>query len=54
MAVAWLLRHPATILPVMGTNDLTRIRALAAAARVPLDRETWFELYALALGHEVP
>ena len=53
VAVAWLLRHPAKILPILGTNDLQRIRSLAAASEVVLDRQTWFELYTLALGQEV-
>ncbi len=54
VAVAWLLAHPAGIIPVMGTNNLTRIGALDAATRVIMDRETWFELYEAANGHEVP
>nr|WP_085792840.1 aldo/keto reductase [Roseivivax jejudonensis] len=54
VAVAWLLAHPARILPVMGTNTIERIRQLGDAEKVTLDRETWFELYTLALGHEVP
>ncbi|MFN3644224.1 MAG: aldo/keto reductase family oxidoreductase [Gemmobacter sp.] len=54
VAVAWLLRHPAGILPVMGTNDPGRIARLGEAARVTLDRQTWFELYSAAMGHEVP
>ena len=54
VAVAWLLAHPARIMPVMGTNDLERIRALSKALEVPMDRQTWFELYSTALGHEVP
>ena len=53
-AVAWLLRHPARILPVVGTNALSRIALLGKALDVPMDRETWFELYTLALGHQVP
>lgn len=53
-AVAWLLRHPARILPVLGTNALPRIAALAKAFDVTMDRQTWFELYTLALGQEVP
>ena len=53
VAVAWLLHHPARILPVMGTNSLARIARLSDAFRVPMDRETWFELYTQALGHEV-
>ena len=54
VAVAFLLRHPARIVPVMGTNDPVRIAAFADALRVEIDRETWFELYAAALGHDVP
>jgi predicted oxidoreductase len=54
VAVAWLMRHPSRILPVMGTNDPGRIARLGEAARVVLDRQTWFELYSAALGHEVP
>jgi predicted oxidoreductase len=52
-AVAWLLRHPARILPVMGTNSLPRIHAIGDATKVVMDRQTWFELYSLALGREV-
>lgn len=53
IATAWLLRHPSTILPVMGTNSLERIKTIGAAAKVSLDRETWYELYTAALGREV-
>lgn len=53
-AVAWLLFHPARIVPVMGTNALDRIATLGKAFDVPMDRQTWFELYTLAMGHEVP
>jgi predicted oxidoreductase len=53
VAVAWLLHHPARILPVMGTNDLARIARLSDAFRVPMDRRTWFALYTHALGREV-
>ena len=54
VAVAFLLRHPAGIVPVMGTNNPERIASFADALRVDLDRETWFELYAAALGCDVP
>lgn len=53
VAVAWLLHHPAGILPVLGTNNLDRIARISDALRVPMDRQTWFELYTLALGREV-
>lgn len=54
VAVAWLLAHPAKILPVMGTNNLARIAAISDAEKVEMDRRTWFELYTLANGREVP
>ena len=54
VAVAWLLAHPARIMPVMGTNRLDRIATIGDAQKVDLDRETWFELYTAALRHEVP
>lgn len=54
IAIAWLLRHPARIIPVLGTNNLNRIRSMSDALRVTLDRETWFELYELGNGFEVP
>lgn len=53
VAVAWLLRHPSGIIPVLGTNNLTRIAQIGDATKVTLDRETWFDLYTLALGREV-
>lgn len=52
-AIAWLLHHPAGILPVLGTNSLSRIATISDALRVPMDRQTWFALYTLALGREV-
>ena len=53
VAVAWLLRHPVGILPVMGTNTISRIKAFSQAIDLPMERERWFELYTAALGREV-
>lgn len=53
VAVAWLLAHPAGILPVMGTNTIDRIKAFSQSLDVVMTRELWFELYTAALGHEV-
>lgn len=54
VAMAWLMHHPVGVLPVMGSNQLDRISAFAQALKVPMDRQTWYELYELANGHEVP
>ena len=53
VAVAFLLAHPAGILPVLGTNTLSRISTISDALKVNLDRQDWFELYEAALGREV-
>lgn len=53
VAVAWLLAHPVGILPVMGSNTISRIRAFSDACKVDMDRQTWFELYTAARGREV-
>ena len=54
VAGAWLMAHPARILPVLGTNNLDRIARIGEAAKVTIDRQTWFELYTQAIGKEVP
>ncbi|MDZ7893024.1 MAG: aldo/keto reductase [Rhodoferax sp.] len=54
VAMAWLMHHPVGVLPVMGSNQLPRIQTFEQAFAVPMDRQTWYELYELANGHEVP
>ena len=54
LAVAWLLAHPAGILPVMGTNSLDRIATFHQATSIRLDRQDWFEILTAAQGHDVP
>jgi len=53
VAVAWLLAHPARIMPVVGTNTLARVARIAEAATVDMSRTDWFRIYTAALGHEV-
>lgn len=53
VAVAWLLAHPANIMPVMGTNNIDRIKTISRALDVEMDRQTWYEIYTAALGREV-
>lgn len=54
VAMAWLMHHPVGVVPVMGSNQLPRMGTFAQALEVAMDRQTWFELYELANGHEVP
>lgn len=52
--IAWLLRHPAEILRVLGTANIDRIKAAVAALDIGLTREEWFELWQASAGTEVP
>lgn len=52
--LAWLLRHPARIQPVVGSTSPTRIESCARAATVELSREEWFSLLTTARGQELP
>jgi len=52
--LAWLLRHPAGIVPVLGTAKAERIRSAKGALQVQLSREEWFELWQASAGKEVP
>ena len=54
VAVAWLLRHPANIVPIMGSNRLDRIQRLGEALSVDLSTEEWFGLLEQASGQPVP
>ena len=54
IVLAWLMRHPAKIQPVIGTTNIDRIKASAQAVQVTLTREDWYALYANARGQEMP
>ncbi|MEH6460764.1 aldo/keto reductase [Chitinimonas sp. JJ19] len=54
LAIAWLLRHPAGIQPVLGSGKLDRLQQLAAAQEIVLDRQQWFELLEAAMGRPMP
>jgi len=53
IVIAWLLRHPAGIQPVLGTTNPQRVRDIAKAAEVEMSREEWYALY-LAAGKRLP
>jgi predicted oxidoreductase len=51
---AWLLRHPARIIPVLGTNHTGRITSAVRALSLNLDTQDWFAVWSAAMGAEVP
>jgi len=54
VVLAWLLRHPAGIQPVLGTIQPARLKACAQALDVQLSRVEWYELFAAARGESMP
>lgn len=54
LLLAWLLKHPAHICPVVGTTDKGRLKEAVAATNIQLELEDWFELLVASQGHKVP
>jgi predicted oxidoreductase len=54
VVIAWLFKHPAKILPVLGTGKAERIKALVHSEKIHLSNEEWFEIWSAATGQEVP
>ena len=52
--LAWLLRHPAGIRPVLGTTKLTRLHVAAKALEIELERDEWYSLWSASTGKPVP
>jgi predicted oxidoreductase len=54
LALAFLLRHPSGIVPIVGTTQPDRIREAAQADEVEISREEWYRLYEAANGQRLP
>lgn len=50
---AWLKKHPAGIIPVLGTSKIERIKAAQEALTIELTHEEWYMLWEAALGREI-
>ncbi len=51
--LAWLLRHPTGIQPILGTTDAGRIKGACAADTVERTREEWYALLTAGRGGPV-
>ncbi len=54
LAIAWLLRHPAQIIPLVGSNKPEHIHEAAGAANIELSRTDWYKLFVAGRGQRVP
>ncbi len=53
IAIAWLLRHPAKMQPIVGTTNVSRLKDICKASTIELTRQEWYEIY-LAAGNKLP
>ena len=54
LLLAWILKHPAKINPVIGTTNKDRIRRANNSFKINLNLEDWFGLLAASQGYKVP
>ena len=54
VAYAWIMAHPAGIIPIVGTQDLTRIAESADACKVRFTRAEWYAILTASLGENLP
>ena len=54
VALAWLLRLPGGITPIVGSIQPERILDAVTATRLDLTREEWYRLFEAALGQRLP
>ena len=54
LAIAWLLAHPAKVIPIVGSNNPAHIREAVAATKIQLSRTDWYKLWVAGRGEGVP
>ncbi|MEM7657600.1 MAG: aldo/keto reductase [Bacteroidota bacterium] len=52
--LAWVMRHPAGIIPVLGTSKVSRVATAMEALNIDISRLDWYELWEASIGQEVP
>ena len=52
--LAWIMQHPAGVLPVIGTVNSGRIQQLMKAKSLVLDKQDWFAIWTESMGNKVP
>ncbi len=54
LLLAWIMKHPAVIHPVVGTTNKARLTQAMEASKIDLDLEDWFLILVASQGHKVP
>jgi predicted oxidoreductase len=54
LLLAWILKHPAKVYPVVGTATKSRLKDALRATEIKLELQDWFMLLEASQGQEVP
>ncbi|MDY2586072.1 aldo/keto reductase [Winogradskyella aquimaris] len=54
LLLAWIMKHPSKIHPVVGTTNKTRLKQAIEATKIELELEDWFLILVASQGHKVP
>jgi predicted oxidoreductase len=54
LLLAWVLKHPAAIQPVVGTTQMDRIKNLKKLQGFELELEDWFAIWTESIGTKIP
>ena len=54
IALAWLLKHPAGVCPVMGSGNIDRLTSAVEALSIVLSNDDWFKVYTTSIGEPLP
>lgn len=54
LLLAWIMKHPSKIKPVVGTTTEARLTMAAKAVQIEMELQDWFVLLEAANGNEVP
>ncbi|MHC0439307.1 aldo/keto reductase [Flavobacterium sp. 3-210] len=54
LLLAWILKHPAGVIPIAGTVNVARIQSLLKAVELDMDNEDWFAIWTESMGDDVP
>ncbi len=53
-AYAWLMAHPARVIPILGTQQIARLKDAGDAMKIKFSRDDWYRVFVAARGEPLP
>jgi predicted oxidoreductase len=53
-AISWIMAHPASAIPIIGSQNPARIRAAGEALKVKWTRSSWYAVFVASRGEPLP